>query len=303
MNSETTDNISKWKKFEILASEIQKELSPDAEVNHNIKIKGEDSKVDRQIDILVKKQVGQYPLLIVMQCKDERAPLDVNAVGEFASVISDVRANKGALVSSSGFTPAAINLAKQKGIDVFRLVDLQNKNWKSYASLPAAAVFDKVEGYRLKFAVNPDFPPERFSIPMKILEDVPNIILYRENGDKIDSIINLIQKAWKNEKLPRGNGENFDLEFLEEPVFIKDGESFSPVKITIYIKTSRKIVFGNIPLQSMRGFQDVVKGGIYTHSFTTEMISVDVVKKEWQVVESLNQLAISPVITLYSSNF
>ncbi len=295
-------NDPKWKKFEKLAAEIQKELSPEAAVKHDEKIRGWDSKTDRQIDIVVRQNVGQYPLLIVMQCKDEKTPLDVNAVGEFASVVSDVRAHKGALVSNSGFTEAAINLAKQKGIDVFRLVDIENKDWKSYATLPAAAVFDALEGYQLKFANNPNYPPERFAIPLKLLEDIPNTHLYKEDGTFINTIINAIRTAWNSDKLPKKSGEYFDLKFVDEPVFIKDGEKLIPIELTANIVTRQQVFFGHIPIKSMRGFHDVSTGGVYTRSLTTEWLNTETIEKKWQKVESLDQLAVKPLIIMHASN-
>ena len=140
----------KWKRFEKLATDIQKELSPNAEVEHDVRLQGHDSGTLRQIDVVVRDHIGQYSFLIVMQCKDEKKPLDVNVVGEFGAVIEDVKANKGVLVSSSGFTKSAINLARKKGIDVFRLVDVENYDWRSYATMPVACVFYGLENYQIK---------------------------------------------------------------------------------------------------------------------------------------------------------
>src|SRR2546426_7252001 len=84
----------KWKRFEQLAYQIQEDLAQDAEVKLNDLIVGEDSKTERQIDISIRKRVGQYTLLIVIDCKDHQRPLDVKDVGEFISIVTDVRANK-----------------------------------------------------------------------------------------------------------------------------------------------------------------------------------------------------------------
>ena len=60
----------KWKRFEKLAYEIQKEFAGDAEVKLNDSILGVDSQIERQIDISVRRRIGQYPILIVIDCKD-----------------------------------------------------------------------------------------------------------------------------------------------------------------------------------------------------------------------------------------
>ena len=119
-------NEPKWKRFEKLVYELQKELARDAEVVMNESIQGIDSKVDRQIDIAIRRRVGPYPILIVIDCKDYAVPIDVKDVESFAGMVKDVRANRGALIVSSDFTEAALNLARNHGIDAFRLVDTES---------------------------------------------------------------------------------------------------------------------------------------------------------------------------------
>lgn len=115
-SKDTKDSLEpRWKKFEKLAFEIQKELAPTAEVRLNDHIDGIDSKTPRQIDISIRQSVGQYPLLIIVDCKDHEKPLDVNDVEQFGGLLRDVRAHRGALVSSSGFTMLRWNTQKRMG--------------------------------------------------------------------------------------------------------------------------------------------------------------------------------------------
>lgn len=289
----------KWKKFEKLATKIQQDLSPDAEVIHDVKLMGQDSQTQRQIDIVVKRSVGQFPLLVVMQCKDTRAKLDINVIGEFADVIRDVRANKGALVSSAGFTKSAITSAKQKGIDLFRLVDVGSQDWRGYASFPAAATIDGIDAYRLKMGNDINFPPERFSIPIKLLEDIPNLTLYKENGEAIGSVVDLIHKAWSDGKLPNTPGEHFDVVFVDDPVFLKTDGDMVPVSILVSIIVKRRHFSGNIPIAEMRGFQNVTTGGVYTRSLTTGKINIQMIEKEWQQIDDIENLAAKPFIIFH----
>src|SRR4030081_1271159 len=95
----------KWKRFEKLVYDIQKDFAgTTATVTHKDYIMGVDSKVEREIDISIKQQVAQFPILVAIDCKDYADPVDVKAVEEFAGLANDVRANKGVLVSSNGFT-------------------------------------------------------------------------------------------------------------------------------------------------------------------------------------------------------
>ena len=73
--------------LEILVAKIQKQLAPDAEVIHNAKLDGRNSKQKRQIDVLVRQKIGQYEMMIVLDCKDYARPVDVKGVEEFHGLI------------------------------------------------------------------------------------------------------------------------------------------------------------------------------------------------------------------------
>jgi len=113
---------TKWKRFEKLIHQIHTQLAPpDAIVTLNDKIIGSESKVERQLDVTIRVRVAQYNILIVIECKDEARPVDVGTMGEFASLLRDVKANKGVLISSSGCTPAAIDMARAQGMRPARI--------------------------------------------------------------------------------------------------------------------------------------------------------------------------------------
>jgi hypothetical protein len=98
----TKQSHPKWKRFESLVARIQKELSPDAKVTLDDKIMGRRSQTFRQIDISVRRVVGQFEILIIIDCKDYAKPVDVKDAEDFLGLAEDVGANKGALVSSNG---------------------------------------------------------------------------------------------------------------------------------------------------------------------------------------------------------
>lgn len=125
-----------WKKFEELATQIYRELSPGAKVVHDDKIQGVESGVSRQIDVSIRFTVAGHQILTIVQARDHDRPADINVVGEFASVIKDVRANKGILICKSGFTEGAIKLARNLGIDICNIHDAESKNWALEIELP-----------------------------------------------------------------------------------------------------------------------------------------------------------------------
>src|SRR5262245_3629558 len=119
-----------WRDFERLAARIYTELVPKgAQVLHNDHIRGHLSGIDRQIDVSIRVEMAGHVFLTVVQAKDFSAAADVNTVGEFATVVEDVRANKGVLICRSGFTEAAQSLARSKGIDLCNIHDAESQKW------------------------------------------------------------------------------------------------------------------------------------------------------------------------------
>jgi hypothetical protein len=80
----------------------------------------------RQIDVSLRRSTTDGEQLAIVQCRDYKALLDVNAVGEFDSVIRDVGAAKGIMVSVHGFTETAKTYARALNIDLLRLPDERN---------------------------------------------------------------------------------------------------------------------------------------------------------------------------------
>ena len=103
----------KWQRFEDLAASIQKALSPREQVEQNVRTRGRDCGVERQIDIAVRTTVGQFDVFIAIDCKDYNTKVDVKDVEAFIGLVKDVAANKGALVSPLGYTSQPKTLHKQ----------------------------------------------------------------------------------------------------------------------------------------------------------------------------------------------
>lgn len=108
-----------WKQLESLVADIQRQLAPDATVTHDAKLVGVLSETERQIDVLVEQNVGQYSMRIVIDCKDYVRPIDVKGVEEFHGLMNDVCAQKGALVCPRGFTEAAKQRAAKLQIALY----------------------------------------------------------------------------------------------------------------------------------------------------------------------------------------
>jgi restriction endonuclease Mrr len=119
----------KWKLFEKDIHAIHAQFAePGSTVTYDEKIVGINSQVERQIDVTIRTVISNFPLLIVIECKNRKRPIDVGEMSEFASRANDVRANKGVMISTSGYTAAALNIANTSGIDalVFNKTPVQS---------------------------------------------------------------------------------------------------------------------------------------------------------------------------------
>lgn len=130
-------NVPKWKRFEELVAKVQKDFcSEAATVTVNDKIEGVITGVTRQIDISIRQKIGQYDMLIAIDCKDLAEPVDVKGVEEVIGLIQDVGANKGVIVSANGFTSTALTRGAKAGLDLLRLIDCGDHDWKAEVAIP-----------------------------------------------------------------------------------------------------------------------------------------------------------------------
>ncbi len=285
----------KWKKFEEFVASIQKQLTPNAVVTHNEKITGKSS-VERQLDIVVRYNLGQFTILVVMDCKDWKKPVDIGDVGAFCDQVEDVGANKGAIVCNAGFTDGAIKRAQEKGIDLLRVVDAENMDWPGYLAVPTLCDFRYVKSFRFRFVHR---APTAFAMPAV---EPRYIGIYNKDGNLRDILVNLLTKAWNQGMLPEEVGEHNDLRFFEGDAYTKVGDTvYGPVEITASIIVDRKLYFGAVPLSKGQGFQNVATG-----VFTTKCIEwgIDVVEVEqkWRKLTSIDELAVKPTFTLMASD-
>ena len=200
----TNKEIKKWEKFEEVVANVQKIFAPNSKVTHNDKVRGKISKKLRQIDISIRQNVGQYNIFIAIECKDYKVPIDLNTMEEFKSKLQDIEANKGAIVSASGFTDGAKKIAHDAGIDIYRLVDTDEHAWQAYVAIPVLCDFRGIKSAQYSFKSSVRGPAVLPTIDPKVL------ILYRENGSMIDSVFNLLIKKWNKGLLPKEPGIHRD---------------------------------------------------------------------------------------------
>ena len=280
-----------WAEFEKLAYDIQRELAGSADVTLRDTIQGVDSNIPRQIDISIRQQVGQYSVLIIVDCKDHRAPLDVNIVGEFVTVVRDVRANKGALIASRGFTEAALTLARTHGIDTFTLIDTANTKWHTYVTFPALLHRIYITAGRYRFSgVGP---------AARLPEGDPSLWeLYGSEQTSLGLVRDILARKWNAHELPDRPGRH-EVLLAEQARLSRDAAG--EVRVTAEIVIEEAYYFGPWSIQT-RGFQNAQTGGLVTREIRTDALSPYEIEHGrvpgWRKIDNPDTLAVRPVIGL-----
>jgi hypothetical protein len=120
-----------WQEYEEEIFEELRRRYPGASITRNATLPGRFSQTPRQIDVLIEAQVLDAAIRIIVDAKKHAAPVDVNDVESFASMLADVAAHRGILISSSGYTKAATTRAHREvnqdiELDVFTLDELKH---------------------------------------------------------------------------------------------------------------------------------------------------------------------------------
>jgi hypothetical protein len=279
--------MKKWKKFEKLVAKVQRDLSPNALVLWDQYLQGKKTKVKRQIDILVKQNVGQFELLIAIDCKDEATPIDVKAVEETIGLFQDIEANKGAIVSAKGFTKAAKNLARNTGIELYCLIDSGNHDWKTIISIPIIFDYKIIKNY--SYSILGPIPKNFDCANHQGLE------LFTEDFQFVGTIHDVLVNLWKERRLPYTQGTHKGIQIYDNLVNIKFNNDFFKVKILVNIEVDREFYLQMLPLKEILGFEDQLRGGIITKGFTTSEIELNNIKKNSKKIKNVEDLAIKPI--------
>lgn len=279
----------KWKRFEDIAAQIQHELSPAASVTQNDRILGRNSGVLREIDIAIRKNIGQYDLLIVIDCKDYKHPIDVKDVEEFMGLAEDVGANKAAMIGAMGFTAAAKTRAKRAGIDLHRVIDTAPHEWQMYVTMPALVDYRELSKFSLRFSsTSPSFGIEN--------QDFRFMPIYNENGAQIGTVNNILSELWSNGAISIEPGCQRGIALANMPTYIRSEGMLHKVDIKAEVVVAQSLYFGQLPIEEIKGISDEISGGVFTTSFKTAGISIADVAENWQKIDSVNELAVKPVL-------
>ncbi|MGB7194234.1 MAG: restriction endonuclease [Collimonas pratensis] len=283
---------SDWRDLEHLVANIQRGLAPEASVEHNVKVMGKDSEIERQIDIYVKQQIGQYTMTIAIDCKDYKRPVDVKGVEEFAGMVQDIRANKGVLVCPAGFTSSAKKLAKKKEIELYRPVDNNDHKWRVKATMPAVCEYISAG---MSFKISCSYPG-----PFKLEKHPADLDALSVEGQRLGTALDVAMEKWNNGEYPPQPGQHDDLAiFRDVEVQVDNGYGgLAPVQLTVTLFVQVERYFGQIAIDRISGFLDEQTGLTITNSFVTGAIDPVEIRNQWQKLDDKAEAPIKPVLSI-----
>ncbi len=289
---------TKWKRFEQKAFEIQKSISHgSADVKFNDVILGVDSKTERQIDISIRANVGSYSILIIVECKDYKTPVDVTAVEGFVGVVRDVRANKGVMISAKGFTEAGKTLAGHHDIDLLRLIDTESVEWGADVSVPFLLERTYIEAYSLGFRNFMEIPIE----PKKQMA----LELATESGEKLGTVQTILHRMWESQEISHSPGTHKVV--IGTSLHNEFQDRKQTMGVEAYVVVKRAYYYGPMPIH-FQGFLNVKSGGMITREFHTGMISPFEIETGqvagWKQISDPSKLSPPPVVSMcYSDTY
>lgn len=286
-------NTPKWKKFEKLVATVQQSLAPHAEVRLNDKLQGHKSQTPRQVDISIRQKVAQYDLLIVIECKDLSVPVDVKDLESFIGIVEDIRANKAVMVSASGYSGAALKRGQESGLQLLRLVDTGDHDWKAYISLPTIFTIKRLELFSFEFAM-----------PDSIKNIIPNVAkpedlkLFDKGGKELGTLHTILMRKWNEGAIPQTVGENTKIPYVEKPHFVELNGVLSKVEITTTYIVSVEYRHMNWAIDEISGFYDEITKTISTNSMQMATIDTTKIIEMSRKIDNVERLAIKPTIDM-----
>lgn len=126
--------------------------------------------------------------------------------------------------------------------------------------------------------------------------------ILRSDGTLIDYACNLVLDRWEDDTVPGEGGEHRDIPLTTGSTFLPSPNGQFEATIRVNVQVREMIFFGQLPIQNVRGFKSELEDVMHIKSMETAPWIPEKIMREWQKVESTDQLAVKPVATLYAKS-
>ena len=169
--------------FDILKAYAESECLTDFKITHNKKIKSNDG--DYQIDIYAEFIAMSVKFKVIVECKRYTRSIEREKIVLLADKVRSLGANKGVLISTSGFQTGAVEYAKTHGIALIQILDkhimhIQASIPQKYPSQHLEFIIQSPPYYALQWSGTiPDFPDKKIyptsSMDQELKEKILNL--------------------------------------------------------------------------------------------------------------------------------
>lgn len=244
------------------------------------------SRVKRQLDVQLVSPADYEAL--TFECKDHARPVDVEVVDAFTGKLRDIGARRGAIVSNSGYTKAALNMAEGLGIDTLVLVDTQDPGiqTKLFVSVLVRDVYVKDVGLLAGPLISSGLVTAKLS----------SLVLFDAAG-KHETGARVFAAAWNAEAVSRLPGNHvITFDALGYPEYRRiDGSVTQTTELPVGVVVSERCWVGQLEILKSEGLYDVRSHAYETRSLTTEPLDVTELPT-WTEIPC--HLTASPAITM-----
>lgn len=246
----------RWLRYQKLAAAIYAQLEPYATVTHDDKIMGLETGNERQIDVSIRYKIAGHEILIIIQAKNFIRRVDVTKVGEFLSVIQDVRASKGIMICNAGYSSGAKQWAKNRNIDLCSLHDAQSADWPLKLKLPFVWVENSAR-IDISVVLVPDV-----TVTEDTIFDIRHVILSADFGQTTTNLYQDFIKNWNDARIDLSPGPH-DYPVDVTNMRVKMGSFWVPVgSIELRYAVEHSGWLGEIGLSECRGIVNQLEGKI-----------------------------------------
>ncbi len=112
------EKLVEWHEYEKTITEELQLRYPEYQITWNVQLLGNLSGVKRQIDVLIEAEIYGNKFLTVVDAKMYNKAIDVKDVEEFLGFVKDVGAHRGLMVTTIGYSAAALERAHRDAADI-----------------------------------------------------------------------------------------------------------------------------------------------------------------------------------------
>lgn len=268
----------------------------DSKITRDEKVMGFESKVERQIDVAIRAEVGTYQMFVAIECKAKARPIDVAEVGSFATMIRDVRANKGVMISKSGFTPGALNMGKANGLDLIDF-DISSAEVDGLSTLPVLAVQILHAWSCEARLLSHSFLQDEFR-PSHTLE------LLSSSGERFGTLDEFVKKCGQDGHIPDRPGEI--LLTSDSALFVSIKGTLVRADVRARVRITRRCFF------HVTSVERVMMTDALTHDTVRSFLRTGFIylqpwdekgsEQGWTEIGSPEELAVTPFQTIFSGS-